>query len=105
VFDAGHPRGAAFDAHAEAGVGDGAEASEVEVPFEGFLIEVVSLELFDKVIEIRGAFAAADDLAVAFGCEQVDAEGAFGSILVDFEIEAFDGGREMVDKYRQSELF
>ncbi len=29
VFDAGHPGGAAFDAHAEAGVGDAAVASQI----------------------------------------------------------------------------
>ena len=41
VFDAGHPGGAAFDAHAEAGVRDAAVAAEVEVPFEGRLVEAV----------------------------------------------------------------
>ena len=44
MVEAADPGDDAFDAHAEAGVGDGAVAAEVEVPLEGGEREVV---LFD----------------------------------------------------------
>jgi hypothetical protein len=48
VFDAAHPGDGAFDAHAEAGVGDAAVAAEVEVPFEDVLRQAVGLELLSR---------------------------------------------------------
>ena len=104
MFDAGHPGGAAFYAHAETGVRDAAVAAEVEVPFEGRLVESVILELLDQVIKVCGALAAADDLTVAFGDKQIYAKRTFRAVFIDLEIETLDRGREMMDKNRFTEL-
>ena len=64
-----HPGGAAFDAHAETGVGDAAVAAEVEVPFERFAGQAVGFDLFFEIFERGRTLAAADDLAVALGGE------------------------------------
>jgi hypothetical protein len=41
---AAHPGHKTFDAHAEAAVRDGAEAANIEIPFEGFAREFVFVE-------------------------------------------------------------
>ena len=100
MFDAAHPGDGSFDAHAEAGVRDAAVAAEVEVPFEGFLRQVVLDDLlFEKFYRGR-AFTAADDLAVAFGSEQIGSEGEFGPSGVAFEVECFDDGGEVMNEDR-----
>ncbi len=55
-----------------------AEAAEVEIPLERFHRQVVLLDPLHQQIVIVQALAAADDLAVAFGRENVDAERAIG---------------------------
>lgn len=104
MLDAAHPRDGAFDAHAKAGVRNAAVAAKIEIPFEGRLIEVVMFELLFEIFERRGAFAAADDLAVAFGREQVDAERTFGTVFIDFEIKSLDRGREVMNEHRLAVL-
>src|SRR5690606_29627784 len=104
VFDAGHPSGAAFDAHAETGVRNAAVAAKVEIPFEYFLRQVVVLELLFEVFQRRRAFAAADDLTVAFGCKQVNAERILRIVLLNFEIKTFDRRREVMDENRLAEM-
>ena len=66
----------ALDAHAEAGVRHGAVAAQVEVPVEGFLGQLVLLDALEQQVVVGHALAAADDLAVALGGEDVDADSA-----------------------------
>src|SRR6266568_9691593 len=61
-----------FDAHAEPAVRDGAIPTQVEIPLEGFLRQVVLLDSRQPQIQIRDAFAAADDFAVALRGKDVD---------------------------------
>src|SRR5687767_593738 len=61
-------------------------------------------DLFLDVLERRRALAAADDLAVPFGSEEVNAERIFGIVLVDLKIESLDGRREVMHKDRLPEL-
>src|SRR5215217_3849916 len=104
VFDATHPRGAAFDSHTEAGVRNAAVSSKVEIPLEYLLRKVVVFQLFFEVFKRSRAFASADDLAVALGSEKVDTQGQFRTFLVDLEIESFNCCRKMVNEYRLAEL-
>jgi hypothetical protein len=62
-------------------------------------------DLFFQKFEIKGAFAAADDLAVAFGREQVCPKREFRSFLVAFKIKFFDDGRDMMNKNGRVKLF
>src|SRR5450755_3068666 len=67
VVEAAEPGYDALDAHAEAGVGDGAVAAEVEVPLECAERQPVFLDArFQQVVGVD-ALGAADDLAVALG--------------------------------------
>ena len=74
VVEAADPGHDALDAHAEAGVRDAAEAAQVEVPLERFVRQLVLLDALQQQVVVVEALAAADDLAVAFGREDVDRE-------------------------------
>src|SRR3954463_2532876 len=66
VFHAGEVHHHAFEAHAEAGVFDAAEAAEVEVPPIGGFVEAVGGHLADSGLQevvALFALAAADDFA------------------------------------------
>ena len=104
MFDAAHPCDSAFDAHAKAAMRDAAVATKIQIPIERILWQVMRFELFFELFERCGAFAAADDLAVTFGSEQVYAKRTFGPIRIYFEIKAFDRGREVMNKDRRAEL-
>jgi hypothetical protein len=56
----------------------GAVAAQVEVPLEGLLRQLVLLDALEQQVEVVEALAAADDLAVAFRRQHVDAERQFG---------------------------
>src|SRR5262245_31096642 len=76
VVDAGNPGHEALDPHAEAGVRHAAVAAHVEIPLEGFHGKLVLPDALQEEIVVVDALAAADDLAVALGGEDVDAQGA-----------------------------
>src|SRR5215210_3114337 len=97
VLDAAHPCDAALDAHAEARVRDAAVAAQVEIPLERLARQVVFLELFFEEFERGGALAAADDLAVALGREDVHAERQLVALGVALHVEGFDGRRVAVN--------
>src|SRR5439155_4516245 len=71
--DPADPGHAAFDAHAEAGVGEGAIFADIEVPLELLDGEVVLLDSLEQQVVIMDALRAADDLAIAFGGNHVQA--------------------------------
>ena len=97
MVEAADPGYGALDAHAEAGVGDGAVAAQVEVPLEGGEREVVFEDAGAEEVVAVDALRAADDLAVALGGEDVDAEGLGGVGGVGLHVEGLDGGRVAVD--------
>ena len=72
VFEAAHPRDASLDSHPEASVRDGAEATQIEIPLERLHRETVFLDALHEQIVVVETLAAADDLAVALGGEDVD---------------------------------
>src|SRR5689334_13209065 len=68
------PGDAPLDPEAEAGVRKGAVTAQIEVPLERLLGELVLLDGVLQRREVILALAAADDLAVALGREDVHAE-------------------------------
>ena len=58
--------------------GTDAVAAQVEIPLERFLRQVVLLDALQQQVEIGEALAAADDFAVAFRREHVDAQRELG---------------------------
>src|SRR5689334_2472652 len=71
VFELADPRHDALDPHAKTAVRHGAVSAEIEIPLERLLRQIVLLDALQQEVEIREAFAAADDLAVAFRREDV----------------------------------
>ena len=101
---AADPGDDALDAHAEAAVRHGAVAAQVEVPLERLLRQVVLLDPLQQQIVVVEALAAADDLAVAFGREHVDAERDVGPLGIGLHVERLDRGRIAVHQHRPVEL-
>src|SRR5690606_18514673 len=88
VLHAGHVHEQALEAEAEAGVGDGAEASEIEVPGVGGFGEAVRSDLFPEHVEALLALTAADALADARREHVHRAHGA--PVVVVAHVKGFD---------------
>ncbi len=56
-------------------VRNGAIAAQVEVPLKGLARKIRLFHALHQQVVIRQALAAADDFAVAFGRQHVDAQG------------------------------
>ena len=105
MLEAADPADAALDAHAESAVRHGAEAAQVEIPLERFLRQVVFLDALQQQIEIVEALAAADDLAVAFRREHVDAQRLVRLVRIRLHVERLDRGGVVRHAHRAIELF
>ena len=56
----------ALDAHAEAGVRNGAKLPQVQIPLEGVSRQIVFFDALHQQVIVVNALAAADDFAIAF---------------------------------------
>src|SRR5947207_2847036 len=104
VFDAAHPGHETLDAHAEAGVRDAAEFSKIDVPVESLAGEVVLFQPLEQQIQIMDALASADDLAVALGRDEIDAERTFRALRRGLKIECLDRSRIAIDNQRAIQI-
>jgi len=73
MLEATDPADNALDAHPEAAVRDASESAQIEIPLEGVLREVVLPDALQQQVVLVETLAAADNLAVAFRREHVDA--------------------------------
>ena len=80
VLQAAHPGDETLDAHAEAGVRDRAVFAQIQVPLERFARQFVLFQALEQQVQIVDALAAADDFAVTFGRDEVDAQRDIGAI-------------------------
>src|SRR5687768_273988 len=97
------PGDAAFDAHAEAAMRHRSVASQVEIPLESFLREVMFPDSLTQEIEIVQALASADDLAVPFGRQHVHTQRLLRLFRVRLHVEGLDGPRVVGDADRPVE--
>ena len=74
VVQAADPLHRALHSKTEAGVGHRAVTTEIEVPLEGLARQLVLVEALLEERQIVLALRAADDLAVAFGRDDVERE-------------------------------
>src|SRR3989304_707975 len=81
-----------LDPHPEPRVGHASEPSQVEVPLEVLLGEAVLLEPLFQESQVVDALTASDDLAVALGRENVDAENPVGSLGMGLHVKGLDLG-------------
>ena len=61
-----------LDAHTEAAMWHAAESAQVEIPLVGFARQLVLVDAGEQQLVVVDALAAADDLAVSLGRENVD---------------------------------
>ena len=92
VVQAAQPGDSAFQAQAEAGVGDAAVAAQVDEPAEDLGGQAVGLDGLLEGGEVVLALAAADDLAIAFRRDHVDAQGQLGVLGSALHVKGLDGG-------------
>src|ERR1700761_8420148 len=104
VIQSADPSHSALDTHAEAAVRDAAVLAQVEVPLEGSEGKVVVFDaLLQKIIAVD-TLRAADDLAVTFRREHVNAESLRRVRGIGLHVEGLDGRGVAVDHHWAIEL-
>jgi len=104
VVDPRDPGHGAFHPQAEARVGHRAVTAQVEEPLVGFLGQAVLLQAAFERLEVHPARAAADDLAVALGGDEVGVEHALGVVGVGFHVERLHRGGVLFDEHGPLEV-
>ena len=103
VFQSGKIHHDSLQSEAEAGVRDGAESSQIEIPPVRFLIETAGAQTLQEDIVSFFALTAADDLTDP---RYQHVHGAHGSIvLIDAHIKGFDVFGVVGDDHRPLEDF
>ena len=88
------PSDDALDAHAEAAVRHRAVPAEIEVPLERLPRQLVLLDALHQQVVVVEPLAAADDLAVAFRREHVDAQRLVGLLRIGLHVERLRSPRD-----------
>ena len=104
MLSSANPGDGALQAQAEAGVRHAAVAAQVEIPLERFLGQIVFAQALDEQFVTGDALAAADDFAVAFGSEHVEAQRQLGPLGVGLHVERFHRGGVAVNHHGLVEL-
>src|SRR6516165_3619873 len=89
MVDPATPGGHSFNPHPESRMWHRPVPPQVEVPVERLQWEFVLNNALLELIVIVLALTAADDLAIAFGGEHVDAQREFRSSRVPLHVEGF----------------
>ncbi len=97
VLQAADPGYGSLDTHTKAGVRDAAVLAEIKIPLECFFGEVVFLDAPHEEIVRGRALRSADDFALAFGGEDIDAQSEFVPLWVRFHVKRFHAGRVAMD--------
>src|SRR5439155_20452736 len=105
VVDAGDPGDETLDPHPEAGVRHRAVLADVEVPAKRLERQTLFLDTPEEEVVIVDALAAADDLAVPLGRQDVDAQRALRRLRIGLHVEGLDGRRVVRDHHRTLQLF
>src|SRR5436190_20122138 len=104
MIELADPRDDALDAHAESAVRDGPVSTEIEVPLERFLRQIVLLDALQQQIQVRETLASADDLAIPLGREHVDAERHLWPLRIRFHVKRLHCRRVPVNHDRPIEV-
>ena len=93
VLETAHPGDESFDAHPEAAMRHSTESSQIQIPFEGFARKIVFSQPFFEERQVVDALAAANNLTVSFGSNDVEPQSDLRPLLVGLEVERLDGSR------------
>src|SRR5271163_3973366 len=93
MLQAADPRHGPLDAHAEAGVRNAAVLAELKIPLERFFGQIVLMNSLEQQL-IRGhALPSADDFAVTFRSENVNAKREFGALGIGLHVKRLHASR------------
>ena len=104
MMEPANPRHHPLDSHPEARVRHRAVAPEVEVPVERLDRQPVRDDTRPQGLVVVLALAAADNLAVALGCQHVDAQRQLGALGVALHVERLALGGVAMDHHGPVEL-
>ena len=96
MLQTAHPRDETFDAHAKAGVRNRAVFAQIQVPFEGFARKLVFFQALQQQVQIMDALPTADNFAIPFRGDEIDAQSDLRAVLRRREVEGFDASRKPV---------
>src|SRR3954467_6679068 len=94
VRQPGHPGHEALDPHAEAAMRKRSILTDIKIPLERLDRQVVLLDAPQQEIVIVDALAAADDLAIPLGRQQVEAEHHVRVLRIGLHVEGLERRRE-----------
>src|SRR5437660_4309230 len=100
VFQSANPRNGPLDPHSKSRVRNTPEGSKVEIPLEGFLRQPMSGEPGLQHLPIMNALASADGFAIAFGSQDVHAQGKTRMFRIGLHVERLDRRRIAMDDHR-----
>src|SRR4051812_14030055 len=98
MWEAADPGYGALDAKAEAGVLERAVAAKIHEPGEIRFFQLMLGDFDFQDVEVVLALAAADDLAVAFGREQIAAHRLAWLLRIFLHVKGFHRRRIMVNE-------
>src|SRR5687768_2612148 len=93
MFQFAYPGNDPFDSHSKSAVWNAAVTAHIEIPFKGFPGQIMLLQTLKQQIVIMNALAPADDLAVTFGREHIDAQCKLLVLWIRLHVESFCGCR------------
>ncbi len=80
MLEAAHPGNKALDAHAKSGVGHGAVAAQIQIPFEVRFRQPVLLQTLPQQFQVVDALPAPNHFAKTLGRDEIRAESNFRTI-------------------------
>ena len=99
MFRPGHPRRATLDAHAEACVRHAAVTTEVEIPFERFLRQLMRFDLIDQEFKRSRALTAADYFALTRGGKHINTQRQFIALRIARHVKGLHRRRVVMDHH------
>src|SRR5947209_19176484 len=104
MFERAYPGNGTFNAHAESAVRNAAELSQIQIPLESLFRQSVFVDTLAQSFIVAHALRAADDLAVTFGSEDVNAQREFRPLRIGLHVKRLDLRRVAMDHHRLFEL-
>src|SRR5580704_9647796 len=92
MLQAADPGYGSLDAHAEARVRNAAVFAEVKIPLESFFGQIVLVNTLQEQIVRGHALRTADDFAVTFGRQHVNAKSKLRTLGIRFHVKRLYAG-------------
>src|SRR5262245_616340 len=104
MFQAADPGDCALDSHSKAGMWHSAIFTEIEIPFERRLRQIVFANALQQKFIRADALRASDDLSISLGREHIHAQRNIRTLRIGFHVERLDLSRIAVNHHWSIEL-